>query len=871
MNTRKALGMYSGQDIGDTFLSDPAVAERYAKIAAQKEARVAQRKAEPHASMAHLAAASRRAAELSKEALLDRSVPIVDKFSACQVAKRAASRSTDGGLKTLAKYLEDRWVADPTGSFSSSDLEKLRTHWEKSYGRTAALDVISNEIPNHGYGQLPVRKLSQLASQIRTQADYDEVCRRAGLDGNRPDQVKARAFLRAIAEKEQEGDPMCVDVNVQQPDQVPSISADDGAGVLARTAGITCDKCAGGGIGDDGQLCAECQGAGVVPPMMPTASQIAREVLDANVVKLGGYSICVNDRDLVEIRTPKGTSREASLIGLEGAVADFLKLASGANFEPGVNSQQDSAVNISDAAGGDVLGKDSQTDSKATDAMVPSGKPPKSHPAQDQAGTSATGGELGADTSTKDPVWGNPKVRSPHNSDPHDQSGTSFSPTSLGESTNQKHPAWSDPGPIQTSRKARLSDDSLQSDPASRYIRAMRDKPSARMLDGIGTERDWLARRAMVAVDGEKPVESKPERKTASVARALRDDLQQVGEGYPEKGTSSLTYNFAFDAALGQPSVSDVQTFVDRCCNGVREYRVAHVATAAPGFVRVAIVQADQETPSIGSEAITKRQAIRKALGKDLGNDPAGMGSDYKGTVLNKEGQDAPSVQPPPPMPPVQADAPPGWEDTTEKMLKHKEIDNPFALAWSMKNKGYEPGGSDKESQIQTQEVGKVESEKGVKPVMEVPSLAPSDTSGKTAQSSEPEYSEGYYDSPPARCERCGADVVTRSSTDGSGTVGNCDCSMWRYDPQAKQMKRQGARISENWGDGGAYKRDIEADSAHELWELHKGMGGTEPQFQQPQQAQMSVPIDPRKDQQGKTRLPEPEPEELNAARTRAV
>lgn len=32
--------------------------------------------------------------------------------------------------------------------------------------------------------------------------------------------------------------------------------------------------------------------------------------------------------------------------------------------------------------------------------------------------------------------------------------------------------------------------------------------------------------------------------------------------------------------------------------------------------------------------------------------------------------------------------APPGWEGTVKKMKKHKDIDNPWALAWSMKNKG---------------------------------------------------------------------------------------------------------------------------------------------------------------------------------------
>ena len=33
--------------------------------------------------------------------------------------------------------------------------------------------------------------------------------------------------------------------------------------------------------------------------------------------------------------------------------------------------------------------------------------------------------------------------------------------------------------------------------------------------------------------------------------------------------------------------------------------------------------------------------------------------------------------------------APPGWEGTVKAMKKHKRINNPWALSWSMKNKGY--------------------------------------------------------------------------------------------------------------------------------------------------------------------------------------
>ncbi len=32
--------------------------------------------------------------------------------------------------------------------------------------------------------------------------------------------------------------------------------------------------------------------------------------------------------------------------------------------------------------------------------------------------------------------------------------------------------------------------------------------------------------------------------------------------------------------------------------------------------------------------------------------------------------------------------APPGFEGTVKRMKKHKDIDNPYALAWYLKNKG---------------------------------------------------------------------------------------------------------------------------------------------------------------------------------------
>ena len=36
----------------------------------------------------------------------------------------------------------------------------------------------------------------------------------------------------------------------------------------------------------------------------------------------------------------------------------------------------------------------------------------------------------------------------------------------------------------------------------------------------------------------------------------------------------------------------------------------------------------------------------------------------------------------------LQEKSPPGWRGSVKAMKKHKNIDNPFALAWHMKKKG---------------------------------------------------------------------------------------------------------------------------------------------------------------------------------------
>ena len=48
--------------------------------------------------------------------------------------------------------------------------------------------------------------------------------------------------------------------------------------------------------------------------------------------------------------------------------------------------------------------------------------------------------------------------------------------------------------------------------------------------------------------------------------------------------------------------------------------------------------------------------------------------------------------------------APPGWEGSVKAMKKHKDIDNPWALAWHMKNKGDKPHYKDQDGKPEKKE-----------------------------------------------------------------------------------------------------------------------------------------------------------------------
>jgi hypothetical protein len=109
--------------------------------------------------------------------------------------------------------------------------------------------------------------------------------------------------------------------------------------------------------------------------------------------------------------------------------------------------------------------------------------------------------------------------------------------------------------------------------------------------------------------------------------------------------------------------------------------------TPAPG---ASLVAKKKKVKAGGSEQVTRLQdrgnATYSAKGKHLSQlDVKRIYGQFRAAC--KIGKYKPKLE---------AVAPPGWEDSVKQMKDNDDIDNPYALAWWMHDKGYAPGGKGK-------------------------------------------------------------------------------------------------------------------------------------------------------------------------------
>lgn len=132
-------------------------------------------------------------------------LPVASVFDALQTVKAQKNWDSDAGLRALYGHLDRMWKKDRSGSITASTYLKLHDHYRRTFPKSAAVGVII-EIGKRGYATLPVSQLHAIASQIKTQEDYDILIQRHGLNGVLPHQVKARRYILALVNEDHEED-----------------------------------------------------------------------------------------------------------------------------------------------------------------------------------------------------------------------------------------------------------------------------------------------------------------------------------------------------------------------------------------------------------------------------------------------------------------------------------------------------------------------------------------------------------------------------------------------------------------------------------------------------------------------------------------
>lgn len=209
MQTRQILALHSNEPTAEW--GDGPLGRVSAQLLAAFQAKEAARlgAAETNSVLAGkgpvLAALQRRFAEESAAQLFDVAMPMATRQDFREVLREASLNAPkDRGLKVAAKHAEQLWLRDQSGVLAVGDVARFRAHYSSEYPRTTVAAVLDAELPKIGFNTLPVQKLAQLALSIQgsSQEDlehsYTTIVRMNGLDSDKTEHKRARAYLRGL-------------------------------------------------------------------------------------------------------------------------------------------------------------------------------------------------------------------------------------------------------------------------------------------------------------------------------------------------------------------------------------------------------------------------------------------------------------------------------------------------------------------------------------------------------------------------------------------------------------------------------------------------------------------------------------------------
>ena len=208
MQTRTALKRLSkGQIDVDRVSPGGPLAQNAEWLLKQHEQRTAdvktsQRRHAYASAMPVLEAARNKAEAMLRDDVMPNDTPIVSRFDAFSVVKDASRKNPeDMGLRKMSLHLERLWHAGPLDALTVGALSRIRDHYQNNSPRSIVGEIIDTVIPKVSFKTLPVAKLVRIASQISTQEDYDTAVERNGLHGDDPISVRARTFIRELANR----------------------------------------------------------------------------------------------------------------------------------------------------------------------------------------------------------------------------------------------------------------------------------------------------------------------------------------------------------------------------------------------------------------------------------------------------------------------------------------------------------------------------------------------------------------------------------------------------------------------------------------------------------------------------------------------
>lgn len=203
MQTRKALKTLSSGKLNYEDKVGPLAkhADRLLKKHAEKQDQIMTEKHRHSAvaSLPVLEAARNKLSQVIGESVLPDDTPIVSRFDMFSVIKDASKADkNDQGLRGMALHLERLWHQEPLGVITAGALTRLRDHYQQNNMRSRVAEIIDNEVPKVAFNSLPVVNLIRIASEIKTQEDYNEIIARNHLDSDHPNHVRARTFIRTL-------------------------------------------------------------------------------------------------------------------------------------------------------------------------------------------------------------------------------------------------------------------------------------------------------------------------------------------------------------------------------------------------------------------------------------------------------------------------------------------------------------------------------------------------------------------------------------------------------------------------------------------------------------------------------------------------